>query len=309
MVNAKDKAKIILNPYAGRWLAQAQRGVMETELKAAGLDYDLESTEGHGHATQIAAQAVDQGYTPIIAAGGDGTISEIVNGLLHSSSSNDPPPLGIIPLGSANDLVLNLGLPLDLGQAARVIVGGKTRKIDIGKVTYGSPPQSRYFDNNSAIGLEPTVTLIQQRITRLRGILRYVLASVMGIMKNPHWQIQLKWDGGEYYGPSSLVTVGNCPLTGGLYMAPHADPYDGKLTFVHSYMRSRLQMLMLLPKTMKPGPGNYVEHPDVHEISTSWLEIHLKTPTPLHADGEIQSQDVRDLSYSILPAKLPVLLQ
>jgi diacylglycerol kinase (ATP) len=303
-----NKVIVILNPYAGRWLAQSQRGRVENELHTAGIEFDFALTDGPNHAIQIAAEAAVQGYSLVIAAGGDGTISEIVNGLLQASGESTPPALGIMPLGSANDLVINLGLPVDLNQAARVIASGRSRSIDIGKLTFGDPPRSRYFDNNSAIGLEPTVTLIQQRITKLRGILRYVVASVMGIMKNPRWQIEMEWEGGQYKGPSSLVTVGNCPLTGGLYMAPHADPYDGKLTFVHGFIQSRMQMLMLLPKTMKPGPGNYVEDPRIHEINSPWLHIRLDNPTPLHADGEIQSEDVRDVSYTLLPAKLPVLL-
>lgn len=303
-----NRAKVILNPYAGRWLARSQRGVVENELQSAGIEYEITSTDGPGHGIQLARDAVEQGYSPVIAAGGDGTISEIVNGMLQASGEQDPPPLGIIPLGSANDLVINLGLPVDIAQSIQVISAGHQRKIDIGEVSFGEPPQKRYFDNNSAIGLEPTVTLIQQSMTNLRGILRYVIASVRGIMTNPSWQIHLEWDGGQYAGPMTLVTVGNCPLTGGLYMAPNAKPYDGKLTFVYGFMSSRMQMLMLLPKTMKPGAGNYIEHPNIHQVHTEWLRIRLDTPTPLHADGEIQTKEATQVSYTIYPARLPVLL-
>jgi diacylglycerol kinase (ATP) len=303
-----NRAKVILNPYAGRWLARSQRGVVENELQSAGIEYEITSTDGPGHGTQLARDAVEQGYSPVIAAGGDGTISEIVNGMLQASGEQDTPPLGIIPLGSANDLVINLGLPVDIAQSIQVISAGHQRKIDIGEVSFGEPPQKRYFDNNSAIGLEPTVTLIQQSMTNLRGILRYVIASVRGIMTNPSWQIHLEWDGGQYAGPMTLVTVGNCPLTGGLYMAPNANPYDGKLTFVYGFMSSRMQMLMLLPKTMKPGAGNYIEHPNIHQVHTEWLRIRLDTPTPLHADGEIQTKEATQVSYTIYPARLPVLL-
>jgi diacylglycerol kinase (ATP) len=303
-----NRAKVILNPYAGRWLARSQRGVVENELQSAGIEYEITSTDGPGHGIQLARDAVEQGYSPVIAAGGDGTISEIVNGMLQASGEQGTPPLGIIPLGSANDLVINLGLPVDIAQSIQVISAGHQRKIDIGEVSFGEPPQKRYFDNNSAIGLEPTVTLIQQSMTNLRGILRYVIASVRGIMTNPSWQIHLEWDGGQYAGPMTLVTVGNCPLTGGLYMAPNANPYDGKLTFVYGFMSSRMQMLMLLPKTMKPGAGNYIEHPNIHQVHTEWLRIRLDTPTPLHADGEIQTKEATQVSYTIYPARLPVLL-
>ena len=303
-----DKAKVIHNPYAGRWLAQAKLGAVRQILQELGIAFDLESTTGPGHATQIASQAVQQDYSMIIAAGGDGTISEIINGMLKASGASDPPPLGILPLGSANDLVINLGLPVDLQQAARSIAAGKIRFIDIGQVSYGQPAQIQFFDNNSAIGLEPTVTLIQQRMKRLRGLLRYLVATVMGIMQNPRWEVQLEWEDGDYQGPCTLVTVGNCPLTGGLYMAPHADPFDGKLTFVYGFMRSRSQMLALLPRTMKPGEGSYVEHPSIHEIHSPWIKIKVSPETPLHADGEIQTTQAREVEYSILPARLPVFL-
>lgn len=304
-----SKAKVILNPYAGRWLGREKRPAAEVALKRIGISYDVEESTAQGEPTQIAFRAVQEGYSPIIAAGGDGTISEVINGMFLASQDLDSTPLGIIPLGSANDLVTNLGLPVQIDQAVEVIAAGKTHKIDLGLIEYGEPPKTRYFDNNSAIGLEPTVTLIQQRIPRLRGTLRYLLATVMGILKKPEWQVQLHWDGGEYAGPCTLVTVGNCPLTGGLYMAPHANPLDGKLTFVYGYMSSRLQMFSLLPRTMKPDKGNYVEHPAIHEVHSTWLKIQVSSPTPLHADGVILTEDARTINYKVIPQKLPILLR
>lgn len=303
-------AKVILNPYAGRWTALKRRPDVEEALRAAGIDYELALTEQPGHGTSLAAEAVHQGFTPIISAGGDGSISEVVNGILQACNGQIDIPFGILPLGSANDLVVNLGLPKDLNGAAQVLASGKVRNMDIGQVSTPQTQGVRYFDNNSAIGLEPTITLIQQRITWLRGTLRYLLATLLGVFQNPHWSIQIQWDGGEYKGPATLVTVGNNPITGGLfYMTPHADPFDGRLTFVYGYMATRLQVLRLLPRTMKPAEGSYVEHPSIHEVHSTWLRIHTDTPTPLHADGEIQSESVQDIEYQILPAKLPVILK
>ena len=302
-------AKVILNPYAGRWTAEKRRGEMETALKAAGIDYSIEVTQGPHHGIQLAAQAVLDGFSPIIAAGGDGTISEIVNGILQANGESPAVPLGIIPLGSANDLVVNLGLPKDLTLAAQVIASCRVRLLDIGMVSYDGVGAPRFFDNNSAMGLEPTVTLIQQRITRLKGTLRYLVATLMGVYQNPHWNASLRWESGEYRGLVTLVTVGNCPLTGGLfYMTPHADPFDGKLTFVYAYLPTRLQILKILPRTMKPGVGSYVEHPAVHEVHSPWLKLSFVSPTPLHADGEIQTSQASRIEYTILPGRLPVIV-
>ncbi len=264
-------AKVILNPYSERWTGLKRRPELEAALKAAKIDYDLVMTEKQGHGIELAEQAVRDGYTPIISAGGDGSISEVVNGMMQAREGDEPEvavPLGIMPLGSVNDLVDNLGIPKDLNAAAKVITSGETSLIDICQVIDIQKNHRRYFDNNAAIGLETYVTLNQQKINRVHGTLRYLLATLRAIVSNPHWTMHLEWEGGEYHGPVTLVTVGNCPRTGGLfYMAPHADPFDGLLTFVFGYMPTRLQIIRLLPRTMKPGPGSFVEHPAIHEIS------------------------------------------
>ena len=306
-------AKVILNPYAGRWLGLAKKESIEMALREAGVDFELELTEQAGHATELATRAVEQGYSPIIAAGGDGSINEVINGMVLCAKEQGGislPSLGVIPLGTANDLVVNLGLPREIPSAARVSAAGKSRTIDLGKVTFGKEKFCRFFSNNSAIGMEPTVTLIQeQELIRMRGIARYLVATLMAISRNPHWNLSLEWEGGEYQGPATLVTVGNNPLTGGLfYMTPHADPNDGLLTFVFGYLPTRLRILSVLPKTMKPGKGSYVEHPAIHEFHTPWLKIHTDTPTPLHTDGVIQSKAVTDLEYHILPHQLSILV-
>ncbi len=296
-------AKVILNPYSGRWRALARKPEAEAALHMAGIEYELAQTEGPGHAEQLAGQAVREGFCPIIAAGGDGTYGEVVNGMVRAFETGAPEvPLGLLPLGTANDLVENLKLPVDLNAAARLIAKGKTRRMDLCMVN------GRYFDNNAAIGLEPYITLIHQKIQRLKGNLRYLVATLRGVMDKPSWIMHLAWEGGRYEGPISLVTVGNCPRTGGLfYVTPHADPFDGKLTFVYAFLPTRRQILQVLPRLMKPGPGNYTEHPAVHEIHSPWLKVHSEQPTPMHADGEIQSTSIQDLEYRVWPGKIQVL--
>ncbi len=302
-------AKVILNPFANLWGALERKDEVEQALKAAGIDYHLEITTGPDHGIELAAKAIEEGYQPIISAGGDGSISEVVNGIVQANQDEVKVSLGIMPLGTANDFVINLGLPKTLNEAASIIAAGKTRKLDLAKITFSDPQKFRYFDNNSAIGLEPTITLISRRITRIRGTVRYLAATLRGVMLNPTWDVHLEWDSGVYDGPVTLVTVGNNPLTGGLfYMTPHADPFDGFLTFVYAYMPTRRQILRLLPRTMKPDTGNYVEHPSVHEVHSTWLKIKSKQPTPLHADGEIQAEAEHMIEYHILPGKLSLLM-
>jgi diacylglycerol kinase (ATP) len=298
-------AKVILNPYSNRWKARDRWPEAEAALIAAGIDFTLSVSERPGHITDLAEQAVREGYSPIIAAGGDGTIGEAVNGLARAAKSDADllGPFGILPLGTANDMVYNLSLPLDLKAAATIIKTGNTRCMDVGRVN------DRFFANNSAAGLEPYVTTKQVRIKWISGILRYLVAAVWAIMERPRWVANIKWDDGEYNGPISLVTIGNGARSGGVfYMIPHADPFDGKLTFVYGYRPTRLAMLSTLPRAMKPDIGSYVEVDGIFEQNATWVKIHLENPSPAHTDGEIFSNAIQDLEYHIYPARLKILM-
>ena len=297
-------AKIILNPYSARWQAKERFPEAASALKDEGVDFEMVCSERPRHCTELAAEAVNEGFSPIIAAGGDGTIGEVVNGMAMATPEGEKlPPFGIIPLGTANDLICNLGLPLDLGETAKIIAAGKTRQMDLCAVN------GRYFANNAAIGLEPLVTVIQEGIGWLRGIPRYLYAALIAIYRGTSWQAEIKWDDGEYIGPISLVSVGNGARTGGVfYMTPHADPFDGKMTFSFGYVKSRLRMLGMLPLTMKAGAGSYVEKEAIHEINTTKLKIKLKEFTPSHADGEIFDRELYEAEYQIFPGRLPILM-
>lgn len=297
-------AKIILNPYAARWNAQKRRPQAESALKAAGVAYDWVTSQTPGHGIELATQAVQDGYNPIIAAGGDSTFNEVVNGILQAVGDGlVKVNFGILPLGTANDLADNLEIPKDLDEAARVIARKQTRRIDVCQVN------DRYFINNSAIGLETTVTVIQSNLKRVRGIVRYLLATLIAIYRNPQWTMDLTWDDGKYNGPATVVSVGNNPRTGGIfYTVPHADPFDGKLSFVHGAIPSRTEILRTLPKTMKAGEGNYIEHNKVHELHCTWLKVHTDPTTPVHTDGEVLDEAVKDLEYQVHPERIPILL-
>jgi diacylglycerol kinase (ATP) len=298
-------AKVILNPYSNRWNAQKRWPEAESALKAVGVEFELSISPGPDQIIGLAEEAFRLGFSPIIIAGGDGSIGEAVNGLARAvkSKSGLLGPIGIIPLGSANDLVDNLGIPKELEAAARVIAAGNVKRIDLGKVN------DRYFANNSAAGLEPYVTTVQERITWIKGIPRYLVAAVRAILDGPTWNARIEWDGGNYDGPVSLVSVGNGPRTGGLfYMSPHADPFDGKLTFVYGYRSTRWAMFQALPRAMKPEQGSYVELDGIHELHCTRLSIHLDRPSPAHTDGELFTEWIQDFEYSIEPGRLQIIL-
>ena len=298
------KAKIILNPYADRWNALKRRPEAEAALQKAGIDYDFVVSDYPGHNEELAAQASSEGYNPIIAAGGDSTYNEVANGIVQAAGEGPVDThFGIIPMGTANDLADNLGIPKDINQAAEIIAAGQTRPLDVCKVN------ERYFINNSAVGLETAVSVQQTQMKYVKGIARYLLATLITIMRNPQWHMELAWDDGQYEGPVTLVSVGNNPRTGGIfYTVPHADPFDGKLSFVYGSMSKRTEILKVLPQTMKPEEGNYIEHPRVHEVHSTWLRIRTEPTTPVHTDGEVIDYAINELEYHVFPGRIPMLL-
>jgi diacylglycerol kinase (ATP) len=291
---------VILNPYSNRWEAGRRAPELEACLRAAEIDFILRKTERPGHGIELAKEAARAGNLPLIAVGGDGAVSEVVNGLLQATPPDQYPagPIGFIPFGTANDLTDVLGIPRDLEAAVDVIADGKTRCIDVGRVN------GHFFDNNSAIGLEPMVTIENIRLTWLRGVIRYLVSAVITILKRPVWEVELAWDGGEYHGSISLVSVGNTHRTGGVfYMTPNASIDDGLLDFVFAPSLGRLRMFQLLPKTQD---GTHIHTPEVQEHRTKNLSIRTKTPTPIQADGELITTATTEILYEIVPGALEV---
>jgi diacylglycerol kinase (ATP) len=292
------KVKVILNPYANRWGAQEQIGVLGDMLAAADQACDLTVTQAPEDAIDIAEAAVHDGYDVIVAAGGDGTINEVVNGILRATPVGPTIPLGILPLGSANDFNKLAGLPDSLSEAFDVILAGHTRQIDAGKVN------DRYFINNSAIAMEPTVTLESWKIKRISGESRYLLALLRALAHLSAWQMDVQWDGGQYIGPAYLLSVCNSERTGGFTMAPGAKIDDGVFDLVIAKEVPKLVFLQMLVQLLQ---GKHTEHRDV--IFTRVTEIRIKTDpgTPVHADGEVFSTSETEFTYSLMAGKVTLL--
>lgn len=289
--------KIVLNPYAGRWKAKASINQLKETLIALDIPFDLTVTERPGHGIAVARAAAETGFGMIVAAGGDSTINEVVNGMaLAAGNGTTAGTLGVIPLGTANDLAFTLGIPTDLRAACERLRSGQPRTIDLCRVN------DRYFVNNSAVGLEPTVTLEAEKITRVKGTVRYLVAALRVIMRNPAWYARIEWDDNHYVGSIVLVSVGNGARTGGFYLTPNAKVDDGKLDFVFAPTMSRLALLRLLPQTFS---GKHIHHPAVTYLQTTKLTIEIDE-TPLHTDGEIITRRAKKLAYEIFPAALRV---
>jgi diacylglycerol kinase (ATP) len=297
-------AKVILNPYSNRWNSQKRWPEAESALQAAGVEFDVVASQRKGQIVELAEQAVREKFSPIIVAGGDGSIGDAANGLMRAARSKKGKlvPFGIMPTGSANDLVFAIGLPTDLKEAAKVIGAGKTREMDLGKLN------DRYFVNNSAAGLEPYVTIKHEKIHWIKGIARYLVAAVQGIMDKPEWQASVKWDDGEFHGKLSFISIGNGRRTGGFFMTPHADPFDGKLTLAFGYRGTRLGLFQALPRAFNEDTGSYVEMDGMQEVHARRISIHLDQPSPAHTDGELFPDWMQDFEYEILPKCLNIIV-
>jgi diacylglycerol kinase (ATP) len=292
------RVSVILNPHADRWRARSRRSEVEQALGAAGLTFDLAETSGPGHAIDLSRQSARSGADAIVAAGGDGTVSEVVNGLLEGQPA-DPPPLGLLPLGAGNDFAAMLGVPRSLRKAARIIARGRLRRVDVGRAN------DRWFANNAGLGMEPLVTIESTRVRRLRGNVRYAVALVLALKRLHAWQMHVEWDGDSFAGPAYLVSVCNSRRTGGIFpMAPRAEIDDGRLDLVLVPRVRKVEVLSLLGRLAR---GVHVDDPRVTYVRSRRVHVRSDPPSPLHADGEVLTEGIREVRFSIRPRLLGVL--
>lgn len=292
---------LVTNPYANRWRARRKLERVEAVFRNRGLDYELAVTGGPGEAIGLARNAAGRGFGAVIAAGGDGTVSEVVNGLmLAGDGARASLLLGVIPIGTGNDFAEMAGVPREIEAAVEAIAAGPTRRVDVGRVN------DRYFDNNAAIAMEPRVTIASTRIKWLSGNSRYVVALLRSLLRLTTWKMRVHWDDGQFEGELLLLSVCNSPRTGGKFrMAPRASMSDGLLDVVMVPKVSRMRIARILPRLFS---GTHVDDPNVQYVRTRELSVESEPGTPLHADGEVLGEDLRRLRFAIVPDALEVLL-
>ena len=292
-----DRYYAIVNPTAGRGAAAKAWPAVRDALAAGGARVQLAPTRGRGHAMELAEAAAAE-WPVIVAVGGDGTVHEVVNGLLRASAPGEAAAaLGIVPVGSGNDFALLAGLSRDPGEAARRIAAGDERRVDVGRVG------SRWFTNGVGVGLDAHVAVEANRARRLRGIGIYLwaLAKVLRSFTPPVMRVEI--DGGEVMErPMTLVTVGNGGRHGGgFWICPDARIDDGLLDVCVCDGLSKPRILRFLPKVMR---GTHVGESCVHLRTARRVRISIESPVPVHADGEILAEDARELEIEIEAGRL-----
>lgn len=298
---------VVVNPYANRWRAGKAWTQVEAILRARHVNYQAVMTTGPEHGIELAYRAACGGqHGVIVAAGGDGTVNEVVNGLCRAAPEGPTVPMGIFPIGSANDLADVLGIPRDAEQMVTYLLQDRRRVVDVGLVRSpqltGINQAGRFFVNNCGIGFEAQVSLESRKITRLRGFLIYLVAVFRALVKYVQPHVYARWDDKERSERMLLITIGNGRRTGGgFWLTPFAEVDDGQLDVGFARALSRLGILRLLPKALN---GQHIHDPAVHLDRFRHLVLETDVPVPVHTDGEPITAGVRELEVQAVPGKV-----
>jgi diacylglycerol kinase (ATP) len=294
-----EKIKLILNPIANH--GRSAQIASELRPLLAGHSADWSATDNPGHAAELARAAAEQGFDLVVAVGGDGTVHEVINGLMRVPEKNRP-ALGIVPLGSGNDFAHILGVPDDPAQALQSCLAGQPHVIDVGSVR-DEHNRLEYFNNTIGIGFDAVVTIHTRRITAIHGFLMYFLATVQTIFRNfTPMDLRVETDTESWEQATIMLTLGNGPREGGGFIVtPQAKLDDGWLNYVTVRKITRLTMLRLVPEVMK---GTHARFKQVRMGTCRKMAITSQQPLYVHCDGEIYSgfgTDIRRLAIEILP--------
>jgi diacylglycerol kinase family enzyme len=188
---------LIANPAAGRGAALRALPRIKSLLSEHGISFDLRQTSFMGQGIEFARQAAERGYEIVTAVGGDGTLNEVINGLMDARLEGcQVPALAVLPAGRGNDFAYSMGLPLDLPAACLALVRGHRRLIDIGRLSGGSDPLGRFFGNGIGVGFDALVSIEAARMTALSGFTNYLVALLKSLVVHFHSPLmQVEWEG------------------------------------------------------------------------------------------------------------------
>ncbi len=303
----QKKVKLIVNPNADlgrawKWAADL-RPIVDSYGGA-----DWSGTVYPTHATELARQAAEAGYETIVAAGGDGTVHEVINGLMQIPAERRP-KLGVVPLGSGNDFSHAVGIPRNNAQAMGRVFTGRPHTFDVGVVRDGLG-RTEYWNNSIGIGFDATVVIRSRHIPYVRGFLVYLVAVLQTILLDheaPYFKVKTDQEAWEDY--KIMIVLNNGGREGGgFHIAPPARPDDGIFHYVAIRRVSRLMMLRLLPEVMR---GTHNRFSQVSIQTFKQMNLSADRPLNIHTDGEIFAGfgvDVRELHVEIIPAALQVLV-
>jgi len=301
--------RLIVNPAAGGGLAEQNVPHIERALTAEGLAFDVVRTAYPRHAIELTEDAVRDGVAVVVAVGGDGTMNEVLNGLMHAKQEGiGDSALGVLCVGRGNDFAFGVGVSQDIDSACRDLARDVRRTIDVGCVTGGLFPEGRFFGNGVGIGFDAVVGFEAKKLKRLRGFAGYLVAALKTIFL--YFQaplVQLCIDGEEHELRTLMISVMNGRrMGGGFMMAPSSSPDDALFDLCVAQEVGKAGIFALIARFMK---GTQATHPAIltrraREVLATAKEGSL----PAHADGETLCTEGEELSLRILPAQIQVVV-
>lgn len=287
---------VILNPAAGRGLGAQMRAEIIAALPRAEV---LETTRA-GQGAELARRAVESGAELVVAAGGDGTLGEVLNGVFGTGAK-----LGILPVGTGNDFARCIGVGTHLPNALGILKNGEPRAVDVGRVEIGG--KSRYFLNIAGAGFDSRVAarINEHRprvLKKLSGTGAYLVGCLSEMREFPLADFRLEVDGKVIESRAVLCAIANASsYGGGMRVAPDADLEDGLFEVCLIRQLSRGAFLRAFPGVFA---GQHIHHPAVSMFRGAKVRLECEPPLPVLVDGDILGDT--PASFEILPRAVEI---
>ena len=287
---------LIVNPAAAGGRLGRDWPRLRERLAGLGLTLPESVTRAPGHATELAAEAVAAGHDVVVAAGGDGTLCEVLQGL-HAAGRG---ALAILPLGTGNDAARTLEIPLALEAAARTVQAGHRRRVDLLRAG------DRVVLNAVGVGLLGAINVNASTIKWVRGIGAYLAAGVGTLFNYRCPEIELTNGSFHYRGPMTILAVQNGVTTGGGFqLCPGALPDDGELDatlVMHTNVPSRIGAVARCLR------GTLGRKAFTREVRFRRLALRCTERLPFHWDGNPSHIDPPGIDFEVLPAAIEVVV-
>jgi len=293
---------LILNPRSGNGKNEKHIPSIISHFKTKNIPFGYHVTTHSDDARKVASE-VKEKFQIVVAAGGDGTINEVVNGIAGSNTI-----LGILPLGSGNDFAKAMRYPKQFNQCLELLSNQGSRTIDLALIealNSVSEKKSKYFINSVGIGLDAQVASEAGRINWVRGLPKYSVAAlnvVFGYKAESSWVSSAEF---ESVGKHLLISIGNGKSSGGgFYLTPEALLDDGMLDVCLAKNLSIFEILKIFPFVFL---GKHARFQKIEMRRTTKLVVKTETDLPVHVDGEVLGLDIREVRIEAVPLAIRVL--
>jgi diacylglycerol kinase (ATP) len=302
--------KIIMNPAAGHGNGLHALPQIEQLFTQHNVSYNLVRTERPGHGIELTRQAINEGYEVIVAGGGDGTMNEVINGLMESKLEGKViPALGVLSVGRGNDFAGSVGIPTDLEGGFQALVAGNRRIVDVGRVVGGKYPQGRYFGNCVGVGFDAITTIEVSKLPRWGGYLSFMAAVLKTVfLYNKAPLARIEFDGKVITQRSLLISIMNGRrLGGGFIMAPNSLPDDGVFDLCIAEQMNSFEVIKMIPHFTR---GDQATQPSIKTGQAAKISITAQDgPLPAQTDGEIICVDGSQLEVEVIPRQIEIIWQ